>query len=116
MTPIMQNGYDAQRAGTLDADLMAQDTAAGREYREGTRRARREQADADAGFAPFVAPVRTADFLEPAAPPPVAVPEQAPEVASSHTLACGAFSEPEPKAKKPKKEKVKAPDQGDLFA
>ncbi len=46
MTTIEQQGYDAQRSGVLDPELSLEDTAAGRQYREGARRARRDLQDA----------------------------------------------------------------------
>lgn len=69
MTPLQQRGYDDQRAGALDPALMADDGPSGREYRDGTREARRDVHDA--GEAPHAARPVTADMLAPAEPPPV---------------------------------------------
>lgn len=46
MTPLQQRGYDDQRAGRLDTELMADPGPKGREYRDGTREARRDAFDA----------------------------------------------------------------------
>lgn len=117
MTPIMQDGYDAQKKGALDPELVRADTAAGREYREGTRQARRDAFDAEQGHEPFRARPVTAEIFA-SEPPPVesiAPPadSNAPET-DSKPLG-GAFSEPEPRAKR-RKEKPAPQDQGELFA
>lgn len=113
----MQNGYDAQVRGDLDPGLMREDTAAGREYREGTRQARRDAFDAEQGLAPFRPAERTADFLEPETPPPVAIaaPEHREDAPSDAPALGGAFAEPQPAARKPKKQKAADATQGDLF-
>lgn len=131
MTPTQQIGYDAQRRGEIDPDLSRADTPAGREYRDGMRMARRDEADAVMRDGIEAATDRTRDSNPESTPPTppaprtllvpltlcgaLAVPAEAISLTTSPATP-NAFADPEPGAKKVRKAKPADEGQGSLFA
>lgn len=122
MTPIQQSGYDAQQRGEVDPDLSRADTPAGREYRDGMRMARRDEMDANLSAMPVSGapcPIGPADYVSTPLSVPLtpcgalAVPAKALSLTTPPATP-NAFADPEPGAKKGRKAKPEARDQGQL--
>lgn len=106
MTPMQQQGYSDQQAGMVNAALAEADTPEGREYRDGARARKRAEYDAIMRDGiEFAGPA--SDYLGGAETAPEAsqtVKVQA-SLAGAGSGPGGAFAEPEPAAKKPRKAK-----------
>ncbi len=116
MTPTQQRGYADQQSGMINPALSVADTPEGREYRDGARAARRLAADSVIAANEGNPPPLPSDYLpESPGTRKNATPEPDLPQAGVSGRVGGAFAEPVPGAKKPRKPKAADADQLSLL-